>query len=313
MEALVLGAGGAARAVVYALLEAGAARVDVWNRHPERAETLVARPRRRPAKTALRSDRGATRPRRGPARERHLGRHAQPMQAPDAPEATEVFKELPLSADELDDRLIVVDLVYRQDRTPLVRAALRTRGCVCVDGFDVLVHQGAASFRLWTGMQAPLGAMRRGATGRRRLTHRHRSEAGPERTGPARTTPPSSRPSTARATPDVRSGARRYGPGVVPIRADAPPDADRFDGLSLPDRATRAHPAQPPRRLRAASSPITSSSSASHREDAGRRRDRRGPLQRHDPGAGAARRTGRSRPTSSPARPPSASASTTST
>ena len=38
MNALVLGAGGAGRGVVYALLSAGAARVQVWNRHPERAE-----------------------------------------------------------------------------------------------------------------------------------------------------------------------------------------------------------------------------------------------------------------------------------
>jgi shikimate dehydrogenase len=74
------------------------------------------------------------------------------------------IKELPLSADEVDDRLIVVDLVYRQEFTPLMRAA-RARGLRCADGLDVLVHQGAASFRLWTGKSAPLGAMRSGATG----------------------------------------------------------------------------------------------------------------------------------------------------
>jgi shikimate dehydrogenase len=75
------------------------------------------------------------------------------------------IKELPLSADELGDRQIVVDLVYRQERTPLVRAA-RARGLRCADGIDVLVHQGAASFRLWTGKSAPLGVMRSGATGK---------------------------------------------------------------------------------------------------------------------------------------------------
>jgi shikimate dehydrogenase len=72
------------------------------------------------------------------------------------------FKELPVSADEWVDRQIVVDLVYRQDGTPLVRQA-RARGLRCVDGFDVLVHQGAVSFQLWTGLEAPLRAMRRGA------------------------------------------------------------------------------------------------------------------------------------------------------
>ncbi len=42
LRALVLGAGGAGRAVVFALLQAGAARVEVWNRHPERAAALVS-------------------------------------------------------------------------------------------------------------------------------------------------------------------------------------------------------------------------------------------------------------------------------
>jgi shikimate dehydrogenase len=163
MRALVLGAGGAGRAVVYGLLEAGAAAVDVWNRHPRRAAELVA---------DLEGAASATR----------LAAVADPRLAgidllvnatsvgmvsprPDPPGrgGPGPIKELPLSADELSDRLIVVDLVYRQDCTPLVRAA-RARGLRCADGIDVLVHQGAVSFRLWTGKHAPLGAMRSGAT-----------------------------------------------------------------------------------------------------------------------------------------------------
>ena len=163
MRALVLGAGGAARAVVYALLEAGAARVDVWNRHPERAAGLVAdlapaagssvlASNEKPFLTA--SDLLVNATSLG-MRDAHAG--------PGSREGDEFFKAVPLSADELDDRLTVVDLVYRQDRTPLLRVA-QERGLRCVDGFDVLVHQGAASFRIWTGMEAPLGAMRSGAT-----------------------------------------------------------------------------------------------------------------------------------------------------
>jgi shikimate dehydrogenase len=163
MNALVLGAGGAARAVVFALLSAGTARVEVWNRHPERAEALVADLGPRAGRTVLQSEAdpsvasidllvNAT----------SLGmRHTAASPGPG--EGDEFFKAVPLSADELDDRLTVVDLVYRHDRTPLLRAA-SARGSRCVDGFDVLVHQGAASFRIWTGMQAPLGAMRSGAT-----------------------------------------------------------------------------------------------------------------------------------------------------
>jgi shikimate dehydrogenase len=163
MRALVLGAGGAARAVVYALLEAGVAGVDVWNRHPERAEALVA-------DLANAGFRGETAVTTHPKLARadilvnatSVGMVSAGLD-PVSPGGTRPIKELPLSADELDDRLIVVDLVYRQDRTPLVRAA-RARGLRCADGIDVLVHQGAVSFRLWTGMQAPLGAMRSGAT-----------------------------------------------------------------------------------------------------------------------------------------------------
>jgi shikimate dehydrogenase len=163
MRALVLGAGGAARAVVYALMSAGAVRVDVWNRHPDRAQALVRDLAPVSGETALRSD-----PNPSVAASDLLVNATSlgmrdPHASPDPREADEFFKATPVSADELDDRLTVVDLVYRQDRTPLLRVA-STLGLRCVDGFDVLVHQGAASFRIWTGMQAPLGAMRSGAT-----------------------------------------------------------------------------------------------------------------------------------------------------
>jgi shikimate dehydrogenase len=163
MNALVLGAGGAGRGVVYALLSAGAARVDVWNRHPERAETLVSDLAPVAGETALES---ITEPTAADVdllvNATSLGmRH--PHASPETGEVDEFFKATPLSADELDDRLTVVDLVYRLDRTPFIRAA-SARGLRCVDGFDVLVHQGAASFRIWTGMPAPLRALRSGAT-----------------------------------------------------------------------------------------------------------------------------------------------------
>jgi shikimate dehydrogenase len=54
---------------------------------------------------------------------------------------------------------IVVDLAYGPDETALVRAA-RAAGCAVVDGREALVRQGAASFRLWTGLEPPLETMR---------------------------------------------------------------------------------------------------------------------------------------------------------
>jgi shikimate dehydrogenase len=163
MRALVLGAGGAARAVVYALLSADTEKVGVWNRHQERATALVADLVPRAGKTALDS---LIEPSLGDfdllVNATSLGM-SHPDSGPETGGGDDFFKAAPLSADELDDRLTVVDLVYRHDRTSLLRAA-SAQGSSCVDGFDVLVHQGAASFRIWTGMQAPLGAMRSGAT-----------------------------------------------------------------------------------------------------------------------------------------------------
>jgi shikimate dehydrogenase len=163
MRALVLGAGGAGRAVAYALVDAGAAAVEVWNRHPQRAQDLVAHL----AEAGKAGGLAATTAPRPDQMDVLVNATSVGMVSPGkgqaAPRKQDPFKELPLMADELGDRLIVVDLVYRLERTPLVRAAL-ARGLQCVDGIDVLVHQGAASFRLWTGMNAPLGAMRSGAT-----------------------------------------------------------------------------------------------------------------------------------------------------
>jgi shikimate dehydrogenase len=159
MSALVLGAGGAARAVVHALLEEGAASVSVWNRHPERASELVADLGSVPLGGNLRT---VPEPNQGAAdlivNATAVGMAASGTGEPDL----EDFKELRLSADALDDRQMMVDLAYRDGETALVREA-RARGLRCVDGLDVLVHQGAVSFGLWTGVQPPLRAMRDGA------------------------------------------------------------------------------------------------------------------------------------------------------
>jgi shikimate dehydrogenase len=146
-RALVLGAGGSARAVVWALRRAGVAEVLVWNRTAERAEALAA---------AL----GA----------RAVG-SAAPIEVPEvvvnctsvglAGEAAP-FKALPLGADDLGAGSLVVDLVYRDGGTRFLDAA-RTRGADVVDGLEILVAQGAASFERWTGKAAPRTVMREAA------------------------------------------------------------------------------------------------------------------------------------------------------
>jgi shikimate dehydrogenase len=146
-HALVLGAGGSARAVVWALLGSGAAEVTVWNRTAARADALARALGARSAGAAAR------------------------VAVPDiVVNCTSVglagepdpFKALPLRADDLHAGSLVVDLVYRDGGTRFLEAA-RTRGAGVVDGLEILVGQGAASFERWTGRAAPRQAMREAA------------------------------------------------------------------------------------------------------------------------------------------------------
>jgi shikimate dehydrogenase len=149
-SALVLGAGGSARAAAYALKRAGA-DVAVWNRTPERARRLAC-------------DLGVTAVTgRAPAAEALVNCTAAGLEDP-----ASTFKELPVTADVLGEYAVVVDLVYRAGGTELLRAARRP-GCRVVDGLEVLVHQGASSFEIWTGARAPLDVMRRAARGEPQL------------------------------------------------------------------------------------------------------------------------------------------------
>jgi shikimate dehydrogenase len=131
---LVLGAGGAAQAVATALADAGASLRIAARRRPQ-AEALAAR----------------------------LGAAVEhwPPQAGDATvivNATPLRDEVPVA---LDGAPAVVDLAYRADSEPtaLVVAA-QAAGCRVVDGLEVLVRQGAASFERWTGIEAPVDVMR---------------------------------------------------------------------------------------------------------------------------------------------------------
>lgn len=136
--ALVLGAGGAARAVVWALADAGAAEVTIWNRTPERARELAEAFGARAAR--------------------------EPESADIVVNATSVgLHEGTLPLDDLDAPETAVEMVYGSD-TPFASWAARG-GSRVVDGLEVLVRQGALSLTRWTGREAPLEAMRRAASG----------------------------------------------------------------------------------------------------------------------------------------------------
>jgi shikimate dehydrogenase len=154
MRALVLGAGGAARAVVWGLVAAGA-RVTVWNRTPERAEAIAGE---LGASTLTAGDREL--PIEGFDLLVNATSVGMGAPQPDAPGAG--LKALHIAADAIDERQLVVDLAYGPAPTGLIRAA-RERRATVVDGLEVLVRQGAASLRIWTGQDPPVEAMRRAA------------------------------------------------------------------------------------------------------------------------------------------------------
>lgn len=157
-RAVVLGAGGSARAVVYALAEAGAA-VTVANRTPTRAEELVQdlAPRVRGEVEALPlADAGGLQARLAGAA---LLVNTTPVGMQPGPD----LSPLPAGV-RCGPELTVLDLVYAPRRTRLLRLAA-ARGCRTIEGLRVLVHQGALSFTIWTGRAAPLEAMARAVEG----------------------------------------------------------------------------------------------------------------------------------------------------
>ncbi|MDO9407181.1 shikimate dehydrogenase [Patulibacter sp.] len=140
--ALVLGAGGSARACAWALREAGCSRVAVWNRTRARADELArdldveAVPEAFDADVLVNCT--------------SVGLH----------DPAETFELLPLRPEGLALHDVVVDLVYRPGGTPLLHAAA-TAGTTTVDGLAILVAQGARSLKRWTGRPAPRDVMDR--------------------------------------------------------------------------------------------------------------------------------------------------------
>jgi len=83
--------------------------------------------------------------------------HATPMGDPSMPGRSPIPDDVALGA--LEPRPVVADLVYWPRRTPLLERAA-AEGCVIVEGIEMLIGQGARSFQLWTGRPAPVEAMR---------------------------------------------------------------------------------------------------------------------------------------------------------
>lgn len=153
-RALVLGAGGSARAAIWALREGGA-EVSLWNRTPARADELAER---FGAMVMTPSGPGGTLP----LEEFDVLVNTTTVGLNGTAQPGTDLKALRLDVDAITEGHLVMDLVYGAAQTELLAAA-QARGATIVDGLEVLVHQGAASLRIWTGAEPPVEVMRAAA------------------------------------------------------------------------------------------------------------------------------------------------------
>jgi len=143
---LILGAGGASRAVAYGIIQAGG-QVSLTDIDPHRAAALV----------------------------QDLGAQAIALETLEACPAailvnatpvgmTPDINGIPINPDLLSRFEVVMDIVYQPLTTRLLREA-QARGAAAIDGLQMLIHQGAAQFELWTGLEAPAEVMAQAAYG----------------------------------------------------------------------------------------------------------------------------------------------------
>lgn len=147
---VVLGAGGAARAVAAELALAGAEHVTIVNRTAERGEQLAAHlAEQTPAKAQFAP---------------WEGDYVVPAEASVLINATSIGlndsdAQVPVQIESLAPELIVADVVFNPPQTRLLDEAAR-RGCQTLDGLGMLVNQGAIAFKLWTGTEPDTEIMR---------------------------------------------------------------------------------------------------------------------------------------------------------
>jgi len=148
---LLVGAGGAARAVVLALAEEGASRIFIMNRTPDKAVELAGL-LKRPTSVSEISVRTFDLEGSRVLGECDIVVNCTPLAGSDA-------DQLPLDYGGFSAEKWAIDLKYAAGDTAFLREA-SVRGAQTADGEGMLLHQAAASFRLWTGRPAPLQEMR---------------------------------------------------------------------------------------------------------------------------------------------------------
>ena len=155
---VVVGAGGAARAAVVGLANAGASEVTVLSRRPEQGEALV---RSLGAHVECALDAAPLSEASWSFETATLLVQATSATLESNPGAVAFAAALPIDA--LPAEAAVVDMVYKPLKTSVLARA-ENRGLKVVDGLGMLLHQGAIAFEMWTGFEAPVEVMRSALT-----------------------------------------------------------------------------------------------------------------------------------------------------
>ncbi len=148
----IMGAGGAGRAVAIQSATEGAAKISLCDKDEERAETLTEHIRSRVNFKSVEFI---------PSERSKISREVKDAEVFVDATPLGMKEDDPISIDVewLEPATLVVDLVYNPPKTPLLKAA-EGRGCRTLNGLGMLLHQGAKSFEIWTGMDAPVDVMR---------------------------------------------------------------------------------------------------------------------------------------------------------
>ena len=151
-RALLLGAGGAARAAAFALCREGIASITIANRNVSRAEALASALHNDAVRVfAAVLDNTTLEP---VALEADLIVNCTSV----GMRHSEAEGQTPLSGGIIPHDAVVMDMVYNPQNTPFLVGA-RNAGATALGGMPMLIYQGAAAFEMWTGREAPIDAM----------------------------------------------------------------------------------------------------------------------------------------------------------
>ncbi|MDM8000683.1 MAG: shikimate dehydrogenase [Dehalococcoidia bacterium] len=157
-KVVLLGAGGVARAVMFALLNQEVTWVTVFNRSVDRGRALVRAFTRSAGRIPLTALPWEDLETSVALKDCDLLVNCTSI----GMRYSSTEGETPLVADLIPKDALVYDLVYNPEETPFLREAKKA-GAETLGGLSMLIHQGAASFELWTGRKAPLDIMFRSA------------------------------------------------------------------------------------------------------------------------------------------------------